>query len=117
MRPVKAAGEVCLPDPVVCTGSYSDTHTKIHLPIGREVQINRGKELLLLVMKRGNIAHISIIGVVFESAGDVSGDGVADLRAGSKSKSLRLVLAMKRPFEGRIQCEVQPAKLFIDDGP
>src|SRR5271170_1758683 len=94
-RPVEAATHVCLPNPVIGTRGHSDPYTKIDRPIGRDIQIDCRKELLLLVVKRGNIPHTSVVAIVFEAAGDVLIEPIAKLRAGSKTNTLRDVLPTK----------------------
>src|ERR1700722_18009245 len=106
MRPVEAAPHNSLHDQVIGGRGYSHTYPEVDLPIRRNIQIDRRKKLLLLIVEGVEITQTPIVGIVFESARYVFVEVITELRAGSKTNPLRNVLPMKRSFESGVDGEI-----------
>ena len=50
---IEAIAQDHLADQMVCRPRHADTHAEIHFPLGREIQVNRRENLLLLLEKWG----------------------------------------------------------------
>ncbi len=53
-------------DPVVGGGGGADAYAEVEFPIGRDVEVDGGEELLLLVVEAGDVADVAVVGVVLE---------------------------------------------------
>src|SRR5690242_12966994 len=113
--PIEAAPEDAFHDPVIggCSGSYA--HAKIDLPLGRHVQIDHRKDLLLLVVQAGDIDDVAIVGVVLKPAADLPGEVVADLDRRRELYALVHIRSVPGAFERRVDRPVPPAAGLIDD--
>ena len=57
-----------------------------------------GKNLLLLIVQAGDVGDAAVVGVVFEAAGDLFGEVVADFRGGRKVEAEFYVGAVPGAF-------------------
>jgi hypothetical protein len=59
-----------------------EADAEVQLPLGRNIEINRREELVILSSQRKKFGGWSERTIVFQSAGDLLGEVVADLRVG-----------------------------------
>src|SRR4051794_25860685 len=66
----------------VCTPSHPQSSPKVDLPVGRDVQVDRRKELLFLLRQRVKVADRSQAAVVLQATGNLLRKVVAELHIG-----------------------------------
>ena len=96
---------------------HADAQAEIHFPFWRKVQIDGRKKLVLLLARRKKIGGRPDSSVVLEAPGDFLCEVVAELEIGRERHALVDTIPMKRPVKSRIEREVPPANLLINDGP
>src|ERR1035438_1865228 len=116
VSPIEAAADDAFYDPVIGGGGGAYADAEVDLPVGREVQIDGGEELLLLIVETGNVGDAAVVGVVLEAAGDLLGEVVADFGCWSEVDTFIDIGAVPGALEGRVDGEVPAARLLIDDG-
>jgi len=84
---------------VIGGASQSDTYAKINLPLGRKIQVDGGKDLLLLLRDRVEVGSRAHAAVVFEAAGDFLGEVVAEFKVGRKDEPLNF----RKPVDGFVK--------------
>ena len=83
MRPREPSANNALDDQVVSGGRRPNPDSEIELPLRAEVDVNRGKELLLLLMQRVESSQWAVRGVVLEPSSDLFRKVVTDSPAKS----------------------------------
>ncbi len=68
--PVETPAEDALDDPVIGRRGWSDADAEIDLPLRRDIEIDRRKDLLLLVVQAGDVRDAAVVSVVLESSAD-----------------------------------------------
>jgi len=76
--PVEAAAEDAFDDEVVGGGGGADADADVDLPVGRDVEVGDGEELLLLIVDGAGTGDVAVVGVVLEAGADDGGEVVAD---------------------------------------
>ena len=92
-----------------------NAHPKIKLPVGRDIEVNRGKDLLLLIMQPVEVRNRSQRTVILNSARNLLCEVVADLRVRRETPPLVLARAMEGAINGRVEREIPAPKLFVDN--
>src|SRR5215470_11080376 len=93
----------------------ADAKAKIHFPLRREVQVDGGKNLVLLLADGKKIGSRADGAVILKSAGDFLGEVVAELEIRREGDSLRNAVAVKGAVKRGIKGEIPPAGRLIDD--
>ena len=94
-KEIKAAAEDHFDKHVVCAVGCADADAEIKFPIGVEIKINAGNELLFLLTQRIEARDESIRGIVFEAACNFLGEVVAHFHAGFEDETLGDARAVK----------------------
>src|SRR5438477_2739583 len=103
MLPTKPAPDYAFDDQMICRAGSADADSEIELPLGRDVQIDRREELLLLLghgIESGNWAKSAII---LQAAAHHLGEIVRDFKIRRELKAHILVLTVDRLFDCRIE--------------
>ena len=114
--PIEAATDDTFYDPVIGGGGRANAHAEVDLPVGADVEVDGREELLLLIVKAGNVGDAAVVGVVFEAAGDLLCKVVADFCSRREVDAQFHVRPVPGAFKGWIDGEVPWPLLFIDDG-
>ena len=112
--PFEAASDDALDDPVV--GGRGGADAEVDLPVWADVEIDGGKQLLLLNMQTGDLRDAAIIGVVFETAGDLLGEVVTDFDGRRKVQAQIDVGAMPGALQSGVDGEVPSPFGLIENG-
>src|SRR6266481_2334328 len=98
-------------------GCTRDSHTqpKIDFPLGRKIQVNRRKDLLLLLADGVETRDRTQRTVVFQAARDFFREIVAELEIGRENESSVYARPMKGAVKRGIEGEVPRAELLIHD--
>src|SRR5215472_2188333 len=95
----------------------ADAEAKIHFPLRRKVQVDSGKNLVLLLADGKKIGGRADGAVILKSAGDFLGEVVAELEIRREGDSLRNAVAVKGPVKRGIEGEIPGTFLLINDRP
>src|ERR1700677_1516690 len=101
--PAEAAAEDAFDDEVVGGGGGADADADVDLPIGGDVEIGDGEELLLLVVDGAGGGDAAIVGVVLKAGADDGGEVVTDFEGGREADALVDVGAVESALEGGIE--------------
>src|SRR5215813_5008212 len=116
MLPTKPAADNGFDDQMVRRARDANADAKIQLPFRRHVQVNRWKDLLLLVRNWIKAANGTQRAIVFNSATDHFGKVVRNFQIRRKFKSLAYAFAMQRLVYRRIEGEIPWAQLLVHNG-
>ena len=94
----------------------ADTEAEVDFPLGRHIQIDGGKNLVLLEAGGQKVRGGAYGAVVFKAAGDFFREDIADFCVGRKNEALADRFAMEGTIESGIEIEIPVAKLLVDDG-
>src|SRR6266540_1420078 len=114
--PVESVADDHLDDQAVGGGCEPDSHAGIELPLGPEVQVDDGEDLVLLLPESVESADWTKPGIVLEARADPGGEGVTDLQARRELEAAARVLAFQRQAERGIEGDVPGPPLLVDDG-
>src|SRR5271156_2724664 len=109
---IESVTDDCFHDQVIGRASQSDAQAEIDLPLRRQVQIDCGKDLLLLLMDRQKVGGRSEGTVIFQSAGDFWREVVAEFEIWRKHETLILAQAVDRIIKSGIESPI-PAADFL----
>src|ERR1039457_2695423 len=115
--PLEASTDDGLDQHVVRPASYAHPDSKVDLPLRRNIQIERGHELLRLARERVEFSDWSQTTVVFETEGHDLGEVPRDLRVRSELPSPSSFGPGVSLLERGVDGPVQPPLLFVYDGP
>src|ERR1700684_942157 len=93
----------------------ADAYSEVELPIGGQVQIEIGEEIVLFLVQGEKCAEGTDTAVILEAGVDFFRDVVADLYIRRKNQSLMHRQSVKRTVQRRIEGHVPAADLFVDD--
>src|ERR1051326_3479393 len=96
---------------------HADADAQVEFPVGREVEIDGGQNLLLLFAQGVEAGDWAERSVILQPAGDFRGEIVTCLEVGRKLDALADAGAVERPVERRVERPIPLAALLIDDGP
>src|SRR5438309_11019895 len=99
----------------VARHAYSDA--KVELPIRRHVEINRGKDLLLLVTQGIEVADWTQGPIVFQPANNLFRKRIADLYVRREFKAQLSARTFQSALDRRIEREIPPLELLVDNRP
>src|SRR5580692_2669762 len=116
MRPGKAPPNNAFNDQVVGGPRGADAHAKVELPLRAEIDVDRRKELLLLIFQRVEAGERTVRRVVFQPARNLLGEIVTDLHVGRKRYSLVHALAVPGAVKCRVEGQVPGSNFLVDDG-
>src|SRR5580700_4141708 len=116
MRPGKAPPNNAFNDQVVGGPRGADAHAKVELPLRAEIDVDRRKELLLLIFERVEARERTVRRVVFQSARNLLGEIVTELHVGRKRDALVHALAMPGAVKRGIEREVPRPYFLVDNG-
>src|SRR5437016_134433 len=114
---VKPVAENHLGKQMIRRACHAHTHAEINFPFGREIQINRRKNLLLLLADRVEARHRTQRAVVLDSSSNFLCEIVAELEVGREHQPLIYARAMERPVKRGIEGQIPLAELLIHDRP
>src|SRR5256885_3829836 len=100
---VKPVAENHLGKQMIRCARHAHSHSKIDFPYGREIQINRRKNLLLLLADRVEARHRTQRAVVLDSSSNFLGEIVAKLEVGREHQPLIYARPMERPVKRGIE--------------
>src|ERR1022692_2198516 len=103
-------------DQVIGGSGRANADAEVELPFGREIDIDRGKELLLLVFERVEAGERTVSRIVFQPARKFLGEIVAELRVGRKRSSLVHALAVPGTVQSGIERQIPRTDFLVDDG-
>src|SRR5260370_8341045 len=112
---IKPVAENHLGNQVIRRTRPTHTEPKIDFPLGGEIQVDGGEDLLLLLADRVEARDRTQRTVILDSPRDFLGEIVAELEVGRENDSLIHARAMKRAVKRGIEGEIPPAELFIND--
>src|SRR5262245_17099390 len=95
----------------------ADAYAEVEFPVLSKIEIDTGQEHLLLIAQRIEAAQRTERAVIFKAGVHPLGDVVAQLEVGRELVSARLLRAVKRLVDGRIERCVPVAELLVDNGP
>lgn len=78
MRPIEPSPDDAFHDQMIGAGRCSPADPEVDLPVRRNIQINRRKKLLLLIVERKYIRDGPVSSVVFQPSRDVFVEVVAE---------------------------------------
>src|SRR5579871_1625708 len=113
--PVEASPENALDDEVIGGSRRADAHPDVEFPERRYVEIRHEKELLLLLVKRGNVVERTVVGVVLDPAAHPLREVIADFERRSETPTLMHVRPVQGALEGGIDGEIPAADRLVDD--
>src|SRR5258708_1347106 len=96
---IKPVAENHLGNQVIRRTRHTHTEPKIDFPLGGEIQVNGGEDLLLLLADRVEARDRTKRAVIFESPRDFLGEIVTELEVGRENDSLIHARPMKRAVE------------------
>src|SRR6266403_4971898 len=102
---IEAVAEDHFGDQVISGSCQSNSKAKIDFPFGRKIQIDRGKNLMLLLADGIEARNGPKGAVVFDATGDFLGEIVTEFEVGRKNDAL----LDARPVEGAVQSRVEGA--------
>src|SRR6266571_1944990 len=114
---IETVAENHLRKQVIRGARHAHTQPKIDFPLGREVQVNRGKNLLLLLAYRVKARDRAERAVILEASRDFLGEIVAELEVGRENETLIHTRAMEGSVKRGIERKIPRAELLIDNGP
>ena len=117
MSPREAAADDALHDEMIGGGCQSPANAKIELPLGRDVEIDRGKELVLLLADGIELGRGSGISVILDAARNLACQVVADFYIRIEFPAARNPGTVPCSREDRVESEVPGTVSLIDDGP
>src|SRR5271166_539996 len=117
MRPIESPPEDAFHDQMVSAGGHADSYTEIDLPVRRHIQVYRRKKLLLLVMQRIDVPDWPVGSVILQAARNIFVEVIAEFRIRRKLHAIRNARKIEGPLKSRINGEIPPANLLIDDRP
>src|SRR6476660_3961997 len=94
----------------------ADSQAEIDFPLGRKIQIDSGKNLVLLLANGIEARNRPEGAVVFDATGDFPGEIVAEFEVGRKDHPLMDTRAVEGTVQSRVEGEIPAAELFIKDG-
>src|SRR5690349_17845015 len=94
---------------VIRGSRYPHSQPKINFPLGRKIQVNGGKDLLLLLVDGVKARNRPQRTVVFQAARNFLGEIVAEFEVRRKHQSLIHARAVERPIKGGIEGEIPAA--------
>src|SRR5215470_4882081 len=94
---------------------HSHADSEVEFPGGRNVQVYTGEQLLLLVMQRVKARNRTQRAIIFETRADLFGDVIPRLEVRRELKAPLGVGTMDCPIERRVERQVEPPQLLIDD--
>src|SRR5229473_598582 len=94
---IKTVAENHLGNQVIRRTRHTHTEAKIDFPLGREIQVNGGEDLLLLLADRVEARNRTQRAVVLNTSRDFLVEIVAELEVGRKHQPLIHARTMKRP--------------------
>src|SRR5450432_239393 len=112
---VETVPENHLRNQMVGSASQPDSESEVDLPFGRQVQVNGGEYLVLLVAQRRKPGDRPHGAVILQSATDFLCEIVAELEVRRKHHALVDAFAVKRPVERWIHRKIPSPNLFIHD--
>src|SRR5690349_1956040 len=82
---------------------HTNTHAEINFPFGREVQVNRRKDLLLLLADRVETRYRTQRAIILDAPCNLLGEIVAEFEIGRERQPLIYPRAMERPVKRGIE--------------
>src|SRR6266702_1691104 len=110
---IETVAENHLRKQVIRGARHAHTQPKIDFPLGREVQVNRGKNLLLLLAYRVKARDRAERAVILEASRDFLGEIVAELEVGRENETLIHTWAMEGSVKRGIERKIPRAELRI----
>jgi hypothetical protein len=102
-------------DQVVGGTGEADAQAEIKLPLRCDIQVDRGKKLVLLLGEWIESCYRAHGAVVFETGGDFASQVIAEFRVGRKHDALVDIFAVERPVQRRVQGPVPMPHLLVHD--
>src|SRR6266568_8905261 len=106
-----------LDDQMVGVARHAYSDAKVELPIRRHVEINRGKNLLLLVTQGIEVADWTEPAVVLQPANNPFRKRIADLYVRRELKAQLSAGPFQSTLDRRIEREIPPLELLVDNRP
>ena len=116
MLEVEAVAEDHFGDEVI--GRTGDTYAEaeVDFPFGGKIEVDGGKELVLLLGDGIEIGSGADGAVVFEAGGNFFGEVVADFDVGGKDEVLIFGEAVEGLVKGGVEREIPAIDLLVEDG-
>src|SRR5215469_8961016 len=112
---IEAIAKNHLGDQMIGRVGHAHTEAEIHFPLRRKIQVDRGKQLMLLLTGGKEVGGRTEGAVVLESAGNLLCEIVAEFEVRREGEALMDTLPVKGAIKSRIEGEVPGAGLFVDD--
>src|SRR5207248_10515363 len=114
---VEAVAENHLGNQMIRGMGHADAKAEIHFPLRGEIEVDRWKDLMLLLTGGEKIRCRTDRTVVFESAGDFFREVVAELEIRRERHSLMDAVPMEGTVKRGVKGQIPGANLFVDNGP
>src|SRR6266404_1024490 len=112
---IETVAENHLRNQVIRRTRHAHTQPKIDFPFGREIQVNRRKNLLLLLADGVETRYRTQRAVVLDSSSNFFGEIVAELEVRREHQPLVHARAMERPVKRGVEGQIPLADLLIHD--
>src|SRR5579859_5294715 len=93
----------------------SDADSEVKLPLRREVDVNAGEKLLLLISERVESGQWSISRVILQPASNFLCEIVAEFHVGREPHTLIHAGTVKGPVQRGIKREIPPPDFLVDN--
>ena len=115
--PAKTPPHNTFHDEMIAGICHIHAHPKIKFPVGRNIQINRRKNLVRLLIDRIKLRNGSERPVIFEAAGNLLRKIKTHLHVRREFPSPPHIQPMQRAVERRIEIQIPASDFLVDDRP
>src|SRR5580658_3044101 len=113
---IKAIADDSFEDQMVGRAGKSHTESEIDFPLRREIQVNRGEDLLLLLMNWQEVGSGPDRAVILQAAGNLGSEVVAEFEIRREHEALVFCKAVNGFVECWIKRPIPAAHFLVNDG-
>ena len=103
-------------DQMICAARHPDADPKVELPLRRDIEIDGGKDLMLLFTLWIKTAQRSERSVILKAAIDRLRDRVGDFEIRRELKATLSARSIESALDGRVEREIPALYFLVDDG-
>src|SRR5215472_6802046 len=115
MRPREPPPDDAFDNQVIRGPRRADSNSEVDLPFGRDIEIDRRKELLLLIAHRIKPCNRSVGSVVLQAACNLLGKVIAELDVRRKSHASVHARTVERSVKRWIKRQVPASDFLVDN--
>src|SRR5258708_12382274 len=112
---IETIAENHLRNQVIGRTRHANTEPKIDFPLGRKIQVNGRKDLLLLLADGIEAGDWPQRSIVFDAASDFLGEIIAEFEIRREDQPLIHAGAVERPVKRGVEGEIPSSELLIHD--